>query len=147
MDGDNGDKNAAVEIEGFRSFLRTALECLDSKLKPSSRSPEEDTREVRDPKKWTDLGRNFIRVIEDKLDKERNGPGRETEVLIEEAISDHDFDDETEEERAEKESLLKFIPKAIKIYNTYKDLRNTFNKENILYKELVFDWTDACACV
>ena len=110
LDGDNGDENAAAEIEDFRSLLRTALECLDHKLKPSSRSPEEDTGEVRDPMKWTDLGRNFIRVLKDKLDKERSGPGRENEVEIEEAISDHDFDDETEEERAEKESWLeKFI--------------------------------------
>ena len=126
LDGDDGDENAAAEIEGFRSFLKTALERLDSKLKPSSRSPEEDTREVRDPKKWTDLGRNFIRVLKDKLDKERSGPGRENKVEIEGAVSDHIFDDETEEERAEKESWLKIIPKVIKVYKTYKDVRNTF---------------------
>ncbi len=66
------DKEVA-EIEGFRNFLSKALEVLDRKLKPSSRTPQEDEDAVSNPTKWTDLGRNLLRVLREKVDKNNGG--------------------------------------------------------------------------
>ncbi len=66
------DKEVA-EIEGFRNFLSKALEVLDRKLKPSSRTPQEDEDAVSNPTKWTDLGRNLLRVLREKVDKSNGG--------------------------------------------------------------------------
>jgi len=64
----------AAEIEGFRNFLRTALNFADRKLKPSRRTPSEDEKAVNNPTKWVDLGRNAIRTLRDRLDQGQNNP-------------------------------------------------------------------------
>ena len=68
LDNDQKEETAA-EIEGFRSFLSNALKLADRKLKPSSRTPEEDRDAVNNPTKWTDLGRNLLRVLQDKVER------------------------------------------------------------------------------
>ena len=72
LDNDQEEETAA-EIEGFRSFLSNALKLADRKLKPSSRTPEEDRDAVNNPTKWTDLGRNLLRVLQDKVERGTDG--------------------------------------------------------------------------
>ena len=72
-DGGFYNEREVAEIEGFRSFLVNALRLVDTKLRPRSRTVEEDRDAVGYPKKWTDPVRNFLDTLREKLEQRRNG--------------------------------------------------------------------------
>ena len=65
-----------------------ALEVLKRKLRPRSRTLEEDGQAVNNPTKWKDLGRNLLRTIGDRLDPSNVNPGTEEETAEEQVTEE-----------------------------------------------------------
>ena len=120
-DGENNqdteeDEEAAAEIEGFRSILSKALRLVNKKLKPSSRTPDEDREAVNNPMKWTDLGRNLLEVLQDKIDNGGRGSTPQEEIETEGAFSDPNTDGAQEDQIAEEETIGRLAKKLIRLF-------------------------------
>ena len=74
-----------AEIEVFRSILKKTLDFVDQKLRPSTRTGNEDKKAVNNPTQWVDLGRNILRTLRDRLDQGKQNPSRgKTQRFLEE---------------------------------------------------------------
>jgi len=86
------DEAEIEKFKKFKSFLGKALRLLKGKLKPRSRSVEDDEQAVNRPTKWKDLGRNFLGVIGDRLDPTGRNPTNEVEDQVEWEDEDLNFE-------------------------------------------------------
>ena len=86
-----------AEIELFKSVFGKFLRVLNHKLRPRSRTLEEDRQAVYKPTKWKDLGRNILGSLARKLDPDVK-------------------EQESEEAKIEKIKAIKaFFKKAFKV--------------------------------
>jgi len=85
LDIPDGVNQEEAQIELFKSILGKFLRVLNHKLKPRTRTLEEDRQAVNRPTKWKDLGRNILQKFAGRMDpnNKESGAKEEEEAKIE----------------------------------------------------------------